>query len=473
MATHGKIQSVYCRIAFHLLVATIGSLLIQCSDQSPAVSSDNDSLPGDTIIDSLTLIHSLYVASGENGDGSMHSPFGSIQQALNSAYGDSLIDSILIAVGEYRESISIRSGVVLTGSRLRFTDWLSTNAITTVIRSNESLGIAAGVLIEDVAEPVTIEGISVFRVDASGAVSSSIALYCINCDSITLSRCAIQSGRGAEGISGLSGIAGEAGKDAIVEFGADGTSRGGNGGYGGTSEIVFGSPGTRGYCSGGLQEGGLPGGSNQNGKPGSDGTNGADGYGGDSSLTMVLLEGRRSLISSDGDDGNDAAEWGCGGGGAGGNMASPNLFPPPDYNSGPPGGGGGAGGGPGTMGTSGKGGGNSISIFLDNSNLVIYKTLLRSSDGGVGGAGGSGGTGGAGGLGGCPYVTCGGNGGAGGQGGHGGGGAGGWSIGCVLHQSTIKVLQGSTFITGQPGQGGQSLGNAGSNGNAIDSLRIN
>lgn len=311
---------------------------------------------------------------------------------------------------------------------------------------------------------------------------SSIALFIRDDVPITIERCEIVAGTGADGVDGADGGAGEAPSAPSGAPGIDGAgacsaplSKGGaatetvcgqivsNGGEGGDGGPLIAENGADGddagapYGVGGLGEQLAP--SCTDGSPGSDGTRGASGLGGPVSGQRLTSEG---YIGAWGEEGQPGTP-GKGGGGGGATFGSAAVCGAASP-GGAAGGSGGAGGCGGKGGKGGQPGGSSIGVALHTANhdVLIKDTSIIVRDAGDGGDGGlpqQGGDGGLPGMGGAGLGTIkpgckGGNGGLGGEGGIGGGGLGGSTL-CIAYAKPYgaSVWQVKCQV-GAPGFGG-------------------
>jgi hypothetical protein len=332
--------------------------------------------------------------------------------------------------------------------------------------------------------------------------SSSIAVL-VDEATVTLSRCSLAAGNGADGAAGENAppMSAAAGKDGgkggdacsaenvngagqvINTCGAE-NSIGGSGGAGTATNGVPGAPGLPESSSSGQAGQGDNGsagwscGAKGGGGGGDSGAPGTPGAGaGMSALGSLRATGFSPAPGTDGLAGK-IGQGGGGGGGAKGGSLECNGKP---GTGGASGGSGGAGGCGGNGGKGGQGGGASIALVSFKAALSLYGVTLSAANGGKGGTGGDlqlGGPGGLGGLGGSNLATAGlksackgGDGGSGGEGGPGGGGRGGHSLG-IAYLGTAPVIDAQHITTTSPGSGGlggnKSLkNNAGTDGLAI------
>lgn len=281
--------------------------------------------------------------------------------------------------------------------------------------------------------------------DATEPGGSSVAVFIRDDVQLTIDRCILIAGNGADGADGAPGgdtpaDAGTEGNDgqgactaAVTKGGASpgfacssGTSKGGAGGESASGTAGAGEPGEPSSGPGG--EGGLGGVVCTPGQVGAPGAGGEPGPAG-KIAGLVTPSGVETYRGGDGAPG--APGQGGGGGGASpGSVAVCGAATP----GGAAGGSGGGGGCGGLGGAGGQGGGNSIVIVTRTKPAFTLRDHVAVS--GNGGDGGNGGPPQEGGLGGPPGIggpgagainsgCAGGAGGKGGQGGWGGGGSGG------------------------------------------------
>lgn len=325
-----------------------------------------------------------------------------------------------------------------------------------------------------------------FRIEAAGAVQpggSSIAMLVRDNVTLSLYRCRVLAGNGADGINGIhdkpakpgpdgnngadacsaSATLGGASPEVLCETGA--TSKGGKGGDSGPMTAENGAAGEP--ASGNPQQG-AAGLGEKNTPTCTDGTDGANGVNGSFGLgattdTLFTVDGCYGPAGKDGSPGTP----GQGGGGGGARFGSAAVCGGAK-SGGAAGGSGGAGGCGGKGGTGGGPGGASIALIARN-RVYGFDTILTARRGGKGGdgargqqggaPGGSAGHGGAG-KGSLEGACSGGRGGFGGDGGFGGGGKGGAAFPAAYlkkpGQAIFLVLEGeSDFDLGTPGEGGK------------------
>ncbi|MDH4227951.1 MAG: DUF1565 domain-containing protein [Deltaproteobacteria bacterium] len=474
-----------------------GTLTNGCEATCAAAPDRPDNLYTDTNCDGIDgeISKSFFVSSvgSDSNDGSMASPFLTIQHAINTANVDPVKKNVLVSTGTYNETLALANGVSLYGQYNAASSWSRSLSNTTIISSPT----VDGLTVANYASEGYVEGFTIQSANAASAGASSKTVILNNAGaSFYLRYNNITAGAGANGNAGSNGSTGTTG--AAGQSGAPGsadTSVSATGGNGGNScGNAGGKGGSGGYdTSGGLNgqigsggsggsggAGGIvpllvacdPGGSGQNGSVGGAGANGAAG-----SLPANQDKGLISGYNWSALSGNTGASAGngFGGGGGGGGAGQIGYVFICLSGTGNGGGGGGGGGCGGTGGQGGQGGGGSIAILAISSNANVTNNTITTSSGGVGGNGGTGGNGGAGGNGGLGGTTgltdvgAGGNGGYGGAGGIGGGGAGGgggMSVGILRSSSDSLTTTGNTFFIGTSGAGGTggTGGNTGSNG---------
>ncbi len=399
---------------------------------------------------------------------------------------------VLVSSGVYVGRVSLVPAISIHGGYSATNNWQRSSLYIAEIRSSAVSGGRVTALDgNNIIASTTVDRMTIRTFDTSVAGVSNYAVYCNNCDGLTLKNNTITAGDGGNGIPGLGGNAGTSGGNGGNGSngscdtngpggpggggGTSGCSRtGGGGGQGGSDDNDNGSPGGPGV---GGTLGGSGGAYGSTGQPGNDGTSGNSGNTGSSGSggTGGSLVSNLWTSNSGGTAGNGTNGNGGGGGGGGGGQSCFAC----DDGQGNGGGGGGAGGCFGTGGAGGGGGGGSFGVFLiaSGASVTITNNLITSGNGGAGGNGGDGGTGGAGGNGGNGAVTCtgevgrggdGGDGGNGGNGGLGGGGAGGPSYG-IYRSTTTGVISGNTVNAGSGGSGGLG-GNNGSAGASANQL---
>lgn len=446
----------------------------EASDGKTPDDAGGDAAPTDECLDKpdapecLDEAKAFFVSpSGDNttGDGSKAKPFKTLAAVL-----DKISEAkrrIYLCDGDYPEDVRLEAkhaGVSVFGG---FTcDW-------NVSPHKPKLGASALALKIAGATGIALADLAVAAKPASAPGESSIAAFIANSE-VTFKRVTLAASNGNPGDDGtlapfdfptpaeLQGKNGDApgnGAETTVRCPADpvGTvsSKGGKGGESG----VPGDPGTPGQENGGS--------TSVCSGPGSVNTDGASGppRAPAKGASDVGALDANSWVPRAGEHGAHgvAGQGGGGGYGSGGGSAR--------------GGGGGAGGCGGAGGGGGFGGGASIAVASFQSNLRFEASSLTSANAGKGGDGvagqpgqAPGGTRGSG-----SGTSCnGGNGGGGGAGGTGGGGAGGISVG-VLYKGPEPNLDSTTsgsISVGEKGDPGTGPGNAGVDGVAAPTLKL-
>ena len=430
-------------------------------------------------------VSALYVAPGGTGDGSQDNPLGSIQQAVDSTESDPALDVIFVAVGRYDGSIKITDAMTIYGGRDPLDEWRRSETDSTLIMGGSYQNQSIAMYVEDIPDTLRLNDLIIISTSGAYTGAGSYGIVCISTEYVTLTGCTVRSGCGAPGRDGVDGVAGWDATDASPARGG----AGGKGGYeeGGYTEcdstgancrymcgtIYPPTDGQQGWSYDGTQTGGAGG---TSGGAGFDGAPGAQGTDGEAGTNVVYLDWNNDVfftVTGDGTKGTNGG-YGSGGGGTSGAYAGVCYVNHP-AEPGPDGGAGGAGAGRGTAGTAGTCGGSSIGVLTYHASVMLYGSTIISCTGGYGGNGGTGGAGGTGQPGKPgepgPYPGLGapgGNGGDGGRGGHGGGGAGGGSVAVAMYEGSFQLGADSRLITGQPGHGGFSAGNAGEDGVAAE-----
>ena len=444
------------------------------------------------------IARAIFVATtgADTGAGTMQHPFQSITHALVVASQVSGIDHIYVAAGQYHAPLTLQDGISIFGGYDSSDNWSRSGSAPTDIVFTGSSGKKIAVRGQDIITSTTLGRLSISTDDVAEGNGNNIALYCDHCPGLIIQNSSLRAGNAGHGMHGADGspailsaddgnIGMKGGMGSGFPAGPGGAGGrsgcerpGGAGGMGAASGNYPGLPGSPGMFSTPGGSGGQPTGVDRPGNPGTHGLTGANGSNGSGGRGGNLINGYWS--GADGEDGQDG-QHGHGGGGGGGSagysLGSFNL-----NSSGNGGGGGGGGGCRGTKGYRGSAGGSSFGLFLLNSTgITLTNNDFYAGDGGIGGRGGNGGSGSSGGRGalGGDFNNFvqensnggrGGDGGRGGNGGHGGGGAGGNSVGVYLENTDPSAaLPGSNTITvGQPGAGGNSSGNPGHTGLAVE-----
>ena len=406
---------------------------------------------------------SLFVQAGApaGGDGSRQRPFSTISQALSATAEKKII---LVAEGDYHESVVLRAGVELHGGYsgdFRGRDiWLHRSTIVAV-RDDYAVK-AAGI----VGVPTVLSGFALRGYNYSEAAGPSspgrpsVALWISGCDGSLLVRSnLIVAGAGQQGGAGAAGQAGFGRRESAALDGGAGhdgqrligvcqneTLFGGAGGQNPACPAAAGRRGANTYCpqydwevvpSRGAQaefhngdlgdglggydwsfdrfsgpscshatESGYPSdiqlNVGQDGRDGADGTAGPGGAGGKGSWGSFYSGGWAASDQPAQGGGRGADGQGGGGGGGGGGTARyfRNNGDCRAFEIGPSGGGGGAGGCGGQGGGAGGSGGASLAVLLDGAGRAGPLLLYNLIERGSGGRGGRGGPGGSGGVGG-------------------------------------------------------------------------
>ncbi|MFK7984659.1 MAG: hypothetical protein AB8I08_01430 [Sandaracinaceae bacterium] len=452
------------------------------------------------------------------------SPCRTIAHAMTRSIEESRRDLFLMA-GTYDEVVTLRDGVRIFGGY--DTGWVrgprSDSDHRTEITGgfSESEGQYVTIIAHDLVVAPTLENLVIIGPDAEMDGMSSYAVHVEDTDGLTVLRCAIVQGHGANGAMG------DAGMDAAVVTATPGM-QGGMGGIAGSGpilncdDVTSGVGGAAGVnsCTGGLDPNagaGGPGGVMDNtcfcpilvcvcsdeecdatgGVAGNSATqmmsggfgfrgaagatcsrggdamggqvlNGAPGAGAAASNGSIVDGYWVGTVGGTGGTGDN----GGGGGGGGGSGGCDDGFIPGDNSWGAGGGGGGAGGCAAFGGGGGGGaGGGSFGVFAVDSTVTASNCEFARGNGGVGGTGGVGGRGqsggpaGAGGTASSTSTEVGGAGADGAHGGHGGGGGGGagghsygvFSIGSTVDSSSSSFTGGSA---GAAGTGGPSAPSA-------------
>ena len=441
------------------LLMLILLLFYSCSDDNTPTISTPSTPTGETSNDTTT--YALYVKAGCNGDGSIGSPLGNIQEAVNLAYSDSNIVCIYIASGEYYESVVINCGISMHGSRYIDHLWNLPSSDSTIIYGQTIDGYNIGIVINDIEEHVFLSDLAIVSKDAVEPGGSSYGVYCKDAENVDIQNCRVVAGKGIDGISGADGESGEDGESGGMWWYGQYPVAGGKGGSGGSCDgervVTDGDSGSS-YLN--SPPGGAGGkhytlGEGDDGEDGGDGLNGSDGSGSAPGL-IPKYEGDWILAcADDGEDGTNGC-YGSGGGGGGGVSVS---YGNNGCYAGSSGSGGGAGASPGLAGLGGHAGGSSIAILSFRSNIAISGCTLCAGNAGNGGNGGTAGSGGRGGTGGPSdclswCAGAGGVGGDGGDGGHGGGGGGGSSVCLVIYESSVDLQNNNAWQVGAAGEGG-------------------
>ncbi len=520
-----------------ILVVLIGLTLfgLYACDRENSVESPGlggvtpvDTTPSDPpgyVADSLTAGNLLYVAAGGSGNGTDVSPFGSIQQAIDAAVLASGEHTIFVGTGTFNENLTLAPGVHLRGKRNPQADWEISNVDYTNVVGSALTGHSVAVIAQDLDQRTLLENLRIRSNKPSDPGASSVGIYAINSDSLTLVRCDVQAGAGGDGVAGIAGAVGANGQRGTVDDTLYGDPRcGGRGGQGAaTCPDGVRNDGEQGFCYDGTQTGGIAGlgdtAADMTVRNGADGDTALVGEGGRAGVMAIVLDASPfpMFVIDSGITGliGDSA---CGGGGGGGGpcwawfdtlgydttgvdtiidtLTDDTTFDTlidtlidTMYTGVENGGWGGWAGLPGHPGSGGTGAGSSVAIMLRTSTLLVEHVRLAALDGGTGGAGGDGGRGGSGGNGGnvtipdppdpwkptrrVPNYAAGrgGRGGRAGDGGPGGGGTGGHSFSLVMYQSEVVSEREISYSFGPAGAGGASDQYVGPDGSS-DSILV-
>ena len=411
--------------------------------------------------------HALFVWDGsDQSQGTRAHPYKTIGEALE-AFNPSKYTQILVATGQYYETVQLAEGVQLYGGYS--SDFAKRDVVgyPTIIvgpeptGANAPKGVVNGVGIKN--KKTVVAGFAIYGFDvaqqsaASTAGKSTYAVYLRDCSSqVTIANNLIFGGRGGDGGMGTAGAVGVQGgaggpgldsKECATASCAGETQPGGSAG---TNASCAGTSGNAGAGANGSidpQAYAAPAGINglgganarytteyapqfsnlckydcviagdlngQDAQTGANGTNGSGGPGCASPLGSLLSTGEWVAGAASG-GGTGAAGKGGGGGGAGGCV--PNSNPATCTvghrvgDLGGTGGGGGAGGCGGAGGKAGGGGGGSFAVFVAFSASPgaavpnIAGNIIYVGQGGAGGDGAYGGHGGGGGPGGFGGLT--------------------------------------------------------------------
>ncbi|NUP08596.1 MAG: hypothetical protein HOW73_21315 [Polyangiaceae bacterium] len=434
------------------------------------VDSNCDGIDGDAS-------NAIFVSTDGNdvNPGTRTQPMLTILAAIGKANTDGK-SAVYVSNGTYVGRVTLTSGISIYGGFSKANNWARSNAYESTIRSTAvANGRMTALEGTNILQATTVDRMTIETTSTGSAGISNYAVYCNNCDVLTLSNNVIDAGNAGAGTLGGNGSTGSSGN--VGANGTQGNNDGnppGTGGNGGTSSCSRtggkggdgGAEGNNSGQTGGTGVGGTLGGNGGGpGDPGGDG--GVGGLGNNGGLGGGASGGNGGStatgfwVTNTGNTGNTGGHGNGGGGGGGG--GAQHCFACND-GAGNGGGGGGAGGCGGTGGFGGTGGGGSFGLFVVNSNgLVLLANSISSGNGGAGGGGGTGAGGGTGGNGGAGNTSesdeigvggNGGKGGNGGQGGGGGGGAGGPSWAVYRVNSASVSTAGNSLTNGAPGNGG-------------------
>ncbi len=420
----------------------------------------------------------IFVATSGNDSnpGTRTSPLRTVQAGIDAAASRRF--GVYIAGGTYPGSITLSPGVSLYGG-YNATTWSRSASTVTTIQGDSPTAVFGRV-----NEALELQRLTITSVNATTAGQSSYGVRIAGSGAqVTLRRCTVRPGRGADGSPGTGGSVGAGGGNASGRTGGS-SSCGATGGTGGAgvSGVRDGNPGTE----GGTAQGGAGGGGGSAGggcgnsreganapnsaAPGRPGPGGASGTAAGAVGTVSSSDGTYVPTAGGGGATGQPGGGGGGGGAGGGDAEYTGFFNCTNRTSGNGGGGGGGGCG-GTGGAGGQSAGGSFAVMAHASVVRLENCVLAAGAGGVGGRGGNGGGGGGFGAGGThtdgasvagdgadgrPGAT-------GGTGGGGAGGAGGPSV-CVYYVGTAPTQTGVTCTRGGGGAGG--AGGSGGSGTA-------
>ena len=479
--------------------------LVACDAYAGAEQSD---LPDLDYVDSNCdgvdglAVESVFVdvlSGNADWPGTRDEPLDNIDAALALAEDEGK-EAVLVSMGAYSETVTLRNGIGLFGQYDAASGWTRSVENTTQIMGGTRAVVADGIF-----AATSVQGFLIVSQAASVPGESSYGVFVHDSPGLVLEGNVIQGGAGASGETGVAGQIGGNGSSGsnggqgckygcysekweclgCLGLGVCGScvqpgggsggdspcgSVGGKGGDGGVSE-GSGSKGAGGQGSG-AGTGGAGGAKSKNGSPGTPGAPGGKGPDGGAGLAFGLAA-VQGYIAADGVNGaNGLNGGGGGGGGAGGGETY--LWPDCCKTYGSSGGGGGGGGCLGSGGKGGGGGGGSFGLYVAGGAVQVISCTIKTGTGGPGGAGGSGGKGGTAGIGGQPGAKgdddnqgvggAGGAAGVGGDGGNGGGGGGGPSVGVVCAPGASASILDAKYQLGLPGAGGMSTGNIGGAG---------
>jgi hypothetical protein len=432
------------------------------------------------------------IGSDLNDGTATDTPVATIQHAIDVAQQSNPPRMVLVAEGNYTETLNLNSGVSVYGG-YDGTDWSrNVGANLTEITATEERAIIG----QNLDAEVEVDGFTIHAMDFVDESATSYGVWIRDTpDGIfTLDYCVVDAGTGGSGADGEDGANGEDGGNGenaggngtnsqVGVPGMGGTSScnatGGNGGSGQSCPGEGGDDGSAGGDPTAVGTGGGAGASECEGNtcndeggagtPGLGGHAGVNGTGGDTASDNEGVFGGDGIwtapggaIAVRGDHGS-----GGGGGGAGGyDVDSGILCTFADGEGiGGGGGGGGAGGCGGLAGETGGAGGGSFAIVVVNSSIAVTNTDLFLANGGAGGSGGNGGNGGVPGGAGSGHDGYndggeagdgreGGVGAGGGGGGGASGGCGGASVGIATVGDAEAAINNVSFNEGVGGVGG-------------------
>lgn len=453
------------------------------------VDANCDGIDGD-------ISRSVFVApfGDDSFPGTMAQPMRTIAAAMATAAGGTRKD-VLIAMGNYFESITLSNGVNLYGGYNPSSGWSRSFSNITLVQSPTTVAVFGnGLSSPTKLQILRIFPANAFGTDATGAGRSSFGVLINQSTNVALEALTIVSGNGSNGLDGTNGTGGAAGSSggnaSGMTAGPGGTSScvgsggfgapgalcpnpggvgaSGHAGTGGAQGAAGGAGGTAGFCNttSSINGGNAP----PVGSAGTTALNGSPGTAGSSLGTIDFFTFEYRPPGGGAGTAGSAGGGGGGGGSGGGTAHGTPIFCSDCFCISSGGGGGGGGGGcGGTAGTGGTGGGASFGVVTLLSQVSISSVIVFTGTGGRGGRGGNGGIGGPGGAGGAGAAgmvhsnSCstrfGGNGAAGslgGNGGVGGPGAGGTGgpVACVAFKGTQPTVLALDCNLGSPGAGG-------------------
>ncbi len=426
---------------------------------------------------------------GAPGNGTLASPFASLQKAIAEASGRNVY---VCTSAPFVEAITISGTAFVYGGFDCKAGWTYSKST----RSNIEAPVDA-VAVTILGKGVYLSNLGITANKATAPGASAIAVLARGAEA-DLERCVIEAGDGVPGTDGMAGglanaQAGTKGEDGVNACTNPVNNPGGigpvsmcvgdpsAGGSGGSANTVSGASGAKapfGNAGAGGVGDAVCGGAEPNGT-GDGGDNGVEGNAGVPGTGKGTLDSAGYIGGNGGPGGaGKPGQGGGGGGGAKGGVVCSSVS-----GAGASGGSGGSGGCGGLAGQGGLAGGSSIALASFSSTVKLTESSLKSGNGGNGGkggdlqGGGSGGDPGNGGkgTGGTQNACPGGLGGQGGNGGPGGGGQGGHSLTIAYVGEPVTKIGTVTQVSGASGKGGPGgssnvKGNAGDNGVTMKEL---
>ena len=219
----------------------------ECRNTDPDLPDDGFA---DTNCDGIdgNAARAIFVATtGDDANpGTRAAPKRTVQAGINAAASGRL--AVYIASGTYVDTLTLAAGVSLYGG-YRATDWSRSASNVTTIQGDSTTGVFARV-----NEAVELQRLTITSADATSAGTSSYGVRISGSGAeVTLRRCTVRAGRGADGAPGSVGSTGAGGGNASGRTGG-GSSCGAGGGTGGAgvTGVRDGNPGT----GGGTAQGG-------------------------------------------------------------------------------------------------------------------------------------------------------------------------------------------------------------------------